>query len=289
MVREVEATEARLSTWRGTSELAALNATPVGAWRAVTPELAGELRRALACAAATDGAFDPTVGALVEAWGLRTGGAVPTAALLATARARTGWRGVELEDDPPRARRVADVRLEEGGFGKGEALDHALDRFEQSTRGEGRASARLDFGGQVAWSGARWPVEVELADPRDRARPVLALALAGERGSISTSGDGERRFVSGERTFGHLLDPRTGEPARDFGSASVVAARASRADCLSTGLFVRGPGRAAADGAEIFLVVEGGRLVARVAPELKGTVRPLIADLAIAVTGGSSS
>ncbi len=289
MVREVEATAARLTTWRDDSELAALNRAPVGAWRVLSPALFGELSRARQCAAETGGAFDPTVGALVAAWGLRSGGAIPSPAALSVARDRTGWRGIVLREGPYRFRRAFDLRLEEGGFGKGEALDHALDLLDQRGAVTEATRVRLDLGGQIAWSGERDPVTVELADPRDRARPVLALTLAGARGSIATSGDSERRFVLAGRTVGHLLDPRRGEPAPDFGSVSVVATRAARADCLSTGLFVLGPGHGAAEAAEAFLVVEGDRLVARLAPELARGARPLVADLEIEVAGKQSS
>src|SRR6185436_4182402 len=87
-----------------------------------------------------------------------------------------------------------------------------------------------DFGGQIASFGGHGD-DVELADPRDRARPVLRLRLSG--GSLSTSGDGEHP--------GHLLDPRTGRPARDFGTVTVRAGSGALADALSTALFVMGP------------------------------------------------
>lgn len=288
MVREVEATEARLTTWREDSELAKLNRAPVGEWHSLSPELWGELGRARRCALETGGAFDPTVGALVDAWGLRRGGAVPSPEALAIARARTGWQGIELREAPYRFRRAFDFDLEEGGFGKGEALDHALDLLARRAAAAAPPRARLDLGGQTAWAGEPGPVTVALADPRDRARPVLGLTLAGARGSIATSADSERRFVRAGRVIGHLLDPRRGEPAPDFGSVSVVAASGALADCLSTGLFVLGPGHGAAHAAAVYLVVEGDRLRALLPPELARGARALVADLVIEVSKDSS-
>ncbi len=95
-------------------------------------------------------------------------------------------------------------------------------------------------------SAASLPRVVELADPRDRRRGVLAVELVG--GSMATSGNSERGFVFGGTRCGHILDPRTGWPAADFGSLSVVALTALLANCPSTGLYVVGreplsPGR----------------------------------------------
>jgi len=65
-------------------------------------------------------------------------------------------------------------------------------------------------------------------------------------GSVATSGNSERGVVVEGRRIGHLLDPRTGRPAPDFGSLTVWAERALEADCLATGLYVLGPERALA-------------------------------------------
>jgi thiamine biosynthesis lipoprotein ApbE len=108
---------------------------------------------------------------------------------------------------------------------------------------------------------------------------VVELTLAG--GSLSTSGNGERgRRVAGE-VVGHLLDPRTGAPAPDFGSLSVWAESGLLADCLSTGLFVLGPDAALAWAArhpEVGVLVlerRAGGLRARASARLAGRVRAL--------------
>ncbi len=80
---------------------------------------------------------------------------------------------------------------------------------------------------------------VAVADPRDRARTVATLRL--KDACASTSGNSERGLVVNGRHIGHLLDPRTGEPAPDFGSVTVVARDGLTADVLSTAFFVLGP------------------------------------------------
>jgi|GEM_PF-197342 len=286
-VRALEATEARLSTWgptgdqvdvarvaagsggRDLSELARLNRAPVGQPVPLSPELGDELRRADACRRATGGAFDPGVGALVAAWGLRAGGRIPGAAELARALAADGG-DLELAAAGPRGtvaiRRAAGLVLDEGAWGKGAGLDAALAALDADPA---VLAADLDLGGQVAVfrrggepSSARGPDRVpdagpaarretparpaviDLADPRSRQRAIAQVEIPS--GSVATSGNSERGVVVDGRRIGHLLDPRTGRPAPDFGSLTVWAPTALEADCLATGLYVLGPEKALA-------------------------------------------
>lgn len=285
MIAEVAATEARLSTWRDDSELARINRTPVGEW--VETSAHGELVAAWQCHEATGGAFHPAVGRLVATWDLRGRGRVPTAAEIEAARRGLDRLAYEDSNHPSRIRRLADVVLEEGAFGKGAGLDAALRTLERPSL-KGTGFVRLDLGGQVAWANAARPVVVDLADPRDRTRPVLELTLIGKRGSLAISGNSEQPHFVGGESFGHLLDPRTGRPAADFGAVAIVDARALQADCLSTALFILGPtegGRWLAqrrpfDDA-VYLVVDGEQLRAKLTPGLALRVRPLVADLVI--------
>ncbi len=234
-IRALEATERRLSTWSDGGELARLNRAPVGQPVALSPELAADLARAEECARATGGAFDPAVGALVAAWGLREGGRLPGAAEVAAARAASAPESLVLGADGTAVRSRSGLRIDEGGFGKGAGIDAAL----AAVAGVGGVDgAEIDLGGQVAFLGAA-AREVAIADPARRERPVAVLRVAG--GSVATSGNSERGVVVEGRRVGHLLDPRTGRPAPDFGSLTVWAPSAFEADCLSTGLYVLGP------------------------------------------------
>jgi thiamine biosynthesis lipoprotein len=254
-VAALAAAEARLSTWRDDSELARLNRTPVGMPFALSPALADELRAARECWAETGGAFDPTVGPLVAAWGLRSGGRLPSAAELRRAVAATGMAGLAL-DGGAAVRLRPGVAVEEGGFGKGAGLKAALAALAAS----GAIAATLDLGGQLALFGPGRR-ELAVADPRRRDRPVVTLAI--DRGSVATSGNSERGIRAGGRRRGHLLDPRTGRPAPDFGSLTVWADDPLLADCLSK-LYVLGPERALAwaaahPGVEVLALLPRGR------------------------------
>jgi len=277
-VEALEAAEARLSTWRSDTELARLNRTPTGKPRPLSPTLARDLGEAWRCWEETEGAFDPAVGPLVKAWGLRTGGRLPDDEERRAAVAASRMEGLRLALGVA-IRERPDLLLEEGGFGKGAGLKDALTVLQ----GAHVARASLDLGGQVAVLGGGWIVPV--ADPRQRDRAVMALAIDG--GSVSTSGNSERGIVVEGRRLGHILDPRTGAPARDFGSLTVWTADPLRADCLSTGLYVLGPERAlqwaaAHPGVEVLVLQpDGDRLRALASPGLKGRLKTLDANVEI--------
>lgn len=259
--RAVAAVERRLSTWTEDSELARLNRAPAGRVVPISAELASDLRAAREWWEATGGAFDPGIGALVAAWGLRVGGRQPTAAEIREACAH-GFAALHVRGRTARWTQ-AGVRIEEGGFAKGIALDVACTELVRHD-----ALGVVDLGGQLAaTAGSAWSCSI--ADPNERAATLATLELCG--GSTATSGNGERGLVVDGERMGHLLDPRTGQPAPDFGSLTVWAASAVAADCLSTGLYVLGPDAAlrwanARGDVEIVIVDTSGE-----APRLRAT------------------
>ena len=276
MVRVVEATEAELSTWRDDSVLSGLNRQAVGVPRPVPAAACDLLDRLAAWHAATAGAFDPAVGRLVDAWGLR--GAGPPGGRAPPEEAPAGFRHVELDRAACTVARRAPVTLDAGAFGKGEALD----RVRRADAGAGGAW-RIDFGGQVAVSGPAadgpWPVEV--AHPERRAEPAVALRLAG--GSLATSGPSDRdvRLESGAR-IGHILDPRSGRPVARSASVTVWHEQAFVADVLSTALYVMGVDAglawAGARGLAAFFLVAGdasGTVDLRATPAFEERFGPL--------------
>lgn len=233
----IEGWEAVLSTWRADAELARANRAPVGECVMISTRLTEALAEAGKWVERTGGAFDPAIGALVDAWDLRGAGRVPSAGELEAARAATGWPLVQAGPGPCLRRLDARVWLDSGGFGKGLALRAAL----AALRARG-LDALLDFGGQVAVAGA--PRVVVVAHPAERDRP--GASIAGVAGSAATSSQSERRVVVDGAAFGHLVDPRTGRPVPAWGSVTVVADDPFAADVLSTALFVLGPDAALA-------------------------------------------
>jgi thiamine biosynthesis lipoprotein len=234
MVESLERTEAELSTWRTDSALSVVNRQPIGeplGLPATVCALWGELT---AWHRATNGAFDPALGALSEAWGLRESGRRPSPGDLAAARAATGLMRFRFEASACRVTRLVDVTLDAGAFGKGEALRRLL--LLPGWAGWWM----VDLGGQVAVSGVppagAWPIAI--AHPERRAEIAMEVALAG--GSLATSGASERSYEIDGGLVTHILDPRTGRPLYRSESVTVWHEDALTADILSTALYVLG-------------------------------------------------
>ena len=234
-IAAVEATDRLLSTWRRDTPLARLNAAGPETGSPGDPALLRLLREVRALTDSTGGAFDPTVGALVDAWDLRGAGAVPDTARIAGAVRASGWR--HFPDDGAAGRTEAAAWIDSGAFGKGAALRAARDAIVRA----GADAAFVNLGGQVlavgGTDGGAWSVPV--ADPQVRSATVTTLRVTDA--SVATTGQSERALVVGADTVGHVLDPCTGRPAPAWGSVSVVDADPLRADVLATALFVLGP------------------------------------------------
>ena len=234
LVRSLERTEADLSTWRSDSVLSAVNGQPVGEPLELPAAVCALWGKLMGWYRATNGAFDPAVGALSEAWGLREAGRRPSPGELAAARAATGLTHVRFESTACRVTRLVDVTLDAGGFGKGEAL------FRLLRQPPGTGVWMVNLGGQIAVSGAppagAWPVAI--AHPVRRAEVGLEIALAD--GSLATSGASERSYDVEGDTVAHIVDPRTGQSVHRPESVTVWHEDPLAADILSTALYVMG-------------------------------------------------
>lgn len=238
--------EGQLTVYRDDSELSRINATahlgPVEAEEG----LFGLLQTAEEIHALTAGAFDATSGALSVAWGFFKGPKrVPDRETLEDARARTGQALVTLD---PEKKTVffkrAGVTINLGGIGKGYAIDRAVDLIRRrssptSALIHGGQSSLYALGGPPGDFGGGW--EVALRNPFDPERPLGRIRLR-DRG-LGTSGAAFQSFEAEGRRYGHILDPRTGEPSPASASASVtvLAPSATWADALSTAFYLLGP------------------------------------------------
>lgn len=223
LVVEVERLEARVSSWQRGTAFSRLNGEG-GRRVPLEADLLDLLARAKRLSRETGGTFSPTLMPLARAWGLRSGGRVPTRAERETSLRLCALDHLVLGQGEAWFS-VAGGGIDEGGFLKGYALDLLVTRARALRLDVGWA----DFGGQIiAWGPPR---EVEVALPSRRQEPMLRLTLT--NASLSVSGCSERGR--------HILDPRSGEPSPDWGAVAVVAPEGLVADALSTALFVMGP------------------------------------------------
>ncbi len=240
-LRVIEACEKRLSTWLPESDLSRLNRCSAEKPSPLSAASLSSLQRSMHWVRETQGAFDPGAGAVFKLWGLRQTGSVPSDEERRRALKASGLARLSLGSSSA-TRPHPDFRIEAGAFGKGEGLDLAIAAVRKL---KGVTAIELDFGGQLAWWQESGNFEVGIRHPHKADQLIATLSLPSQ-GSIATSGNGEQQFEVDGRRFGHLIDPRSGLPAADFGSLTVVAKSAFDADCLSTGLYVLGAKKALA-------------------------------------------
>ena len=255
------ALERELSEWRPGSPLSAVNRAAGGAAVEVPTDLFRLLERSRELGQATDGAFDVTWAALWGLWDFRAPAPrVPDAAEVAARAALVDYRRIELDADGRTVRLpAAGMMMGLGGIAKG----YALDRVAEMLTGAGFRDFLVTGGGQVLSRGRRgdraWRVGIR--DPRGGPEEFFARLEIGDA-SLSTSADNESFFVVDGVRYHHVLDPRTGWPARGLRSATVMAADATLADALSTAVMVLGRERglevARRLGAEALVVDERG-------------------------------
>lgn len=234
---------AQMSTWEHDSDISRYNRALAGTWQALPQPFFDVLREALAIAADTGGAVDPTIGPLVAAWGFGPGGPGglrPDPDALAAARARVGWARVELDEAALRALQPGGVGLDLSGIAKGHGVDAAV----QWLRARGVAAALVEVGGELRGygrkpDGSAWRVLAE-AWPEAEAEAPCVIVL--DDAAIATSGDHWHHFEDGGRRYSHTIDPRSGAPVdHAAGAVSVVAGTALQADAWATALMVLGP------------------------------------------------
>ncbi len=228
--------ENALSDWQPNSAVCRLP-EHAGQPTVVTGDLATALEWSSAVQRATDGAFDPALGALTQLWReARASGTRPSDALAAQARARSGWSHVRWNGDTRTIEFDCDgVRLDFGGIGKGLASTEALMTLER----EGCLIALVSLDGDVACGAAPngrtgWRVRVDSGVDGD---PGCLLSVT--HCAVSTSGDRQQSMeVDGERIT-HIIDPLTVAPRQGHFAATVVAPHGATADALATAIAAR--------------------------------------------------
>ncbi len=225
---EVIRLEALVTDWESTGEIARLNAHAGQGPQPVSPEVEALLRLSQRVSEATDGAFDPTIGALWGLWDFEAA-RVPSPDALSARLPLVGWRALQVGEGTATLERPG-MALTLGGIAQGWAAERALALIPEGWE------AAVDVSGDVAVRG-RWTLEVR--DPRGEPDEGIASVTIRDA-TLSTAGDYGRAFVQDGRRYHHILDPRTGWPSEAAWSATVVHPQGGVADALDTALLVLG-------------------------------------------------
>lgn len=237
-----------MSTYKEDSEVSRFNRATAADWFPVSPETLTVVTEALRIAELTQGAFDPTVGPLVDVWGFGAASpeaaTIPSPAALDAARARVDFRALAVDPTQSAIRKKLDgLQLDLSAIAKGFAVDQ-LHRF---LKAQGYQNFLIEVGGEVRAAGTNakrvpWRIGIDTPTAGIRTAGTHRLAIEVKDRAVATSGDYRNfREVDGQRVS-HTIDPRAGRPiTHALASVTVVADTCMEADALATASNVLGP------------------------------------------------
>lgn len=261
----LEAVNRSMSTYREDSEISRFNTAAPGTWVEVSADFIEVLSAALMVGNASDGAYDVTVGPLVDLWGFGPGRAItepPAADSIRRLREQLGQDRLRMDAENRRIMKVGDLALDFSSIAKGYAVDRIADWMVQ----QGMDRFMVEIGGEMRLAGmsARgdpWRIAIEQPDSTGRS---VARAISLTDAAVATSGDYRNFFEKDGRRYSHTIDPRTGYPVtHELVSVTVVHPSAMLADAWATALTVLGPEAgmsvARARGLAVYCITREGR------------------------------
>ena len=233
----------QMSTYIGDSELSRFNLSSDTGWRDASPALVEVLLEARRVSELSAGAFDVTVGPLVNLWGFGPDpdpGEAPTANAVWRAASGIGYHRLEVRASPPGVRkRIPQLYVDLSAIAKG----YAVDRLAARLAAAGAGNTLVDIGGEVYASGLNpsgepWRIGIE--KPEEGARGAIEF-IPLSNAAVATSGNYRNYVELDGRRYPHEIDPYTGRPVTHRTAlVSVIASRAMEADALATALLVLG-------------------------------------------------
>ncbi len=236
------------STYASNSELSRLNAAPVGVPVAVSSELFDVLVASQKVSAASDGAFDPTVGPLVNLWGFGPGRnalntSVPPDDEVAAALSQVDYQAIVLDEEHGTVTRLAPVVIDLSAIAKGFGVDAVADYLES----RGVKNYFVEVGGELRIAGNKNSVEngwvPAIEAPEEGLSKIHAVLFThGESIAVAGSGDYRNYFEQDGVRYSHEIDPRTGRPImHTLAAVYVIDEQAMLADALATTYMILGP------------------------------------------------
>lgn len=258
---EIDRLERMMTDWKQESPLMDVNRAAGISPVKVPPELFFIVERSVRMSELTGGTFDITFAGAGKLWNWRAPEPkVPDPETVKAALKNVGWRNIVLD---PKERTIylkhAGVKIGLGGIGPGYAADLAMGKI----RDLGIRNACVNMSGDVMISGQKGgaPWNVAITHPRRKGETLAVVPVS--NAAVSTSGDYERYFMKDGKRYCHIIDPRTGYPADQCQSVTIIAPNTAFADALAKGVFILGPeeGMALAEkceGVEAIIVAADG-------------------------------
>ena len=257
----------QMSTYIDDSELNRLNRALIGEWVPVSTNLFDVLLLSMEIGWTSSGAFDITVGPLVDLWGFGPGKALASPALptvddIQQRLSNTGFNNIELNVENNSVMKVKAIALDLSGVAKG----YAVDKIAELLQFAGYDRFMVEIGGEIRLQGnsprrVPWRIAIEQPDPGRFGSPRQAVNLSDV--ALATSGDYRNYFEKDGKRYSHTIDPRTGYPVEhSLASVTVIADTSAYADALATAINVMGPERgmqmAVEQGLAVYIIVKSG-------------------------------
>ncbi|ACJ27969.1 ApbE-like lipoprotein [Shewanella piezotolerans WP3] len=231
----------QMSTYRPNSELSLFNQMTRNAQMEVSPDTAKVIAEGIELYKITDGALDITLGPLVNLWGFgpdKRPTTVPTAEMIAEAKARTGIESLSLSGNKV-SKQNPDLYVDLSSIAKGFGVDKVaalLDKYQPQ-------GYLVEIGGEISLSGTKpdgslWVIAIE--QPSDKAIDAQQI-ISLKNMAMATSGDYRNYYEEDGQRFSHLIDPRTGYPINHrLASVTVLHEESMAADGYATAMMVLG-------------------------------------------------
>ncbi|MCU0287433.1 MAG: FAD:protein FMN transferase [Acidobacteria bacterium] len=269
----LETVNKQMSMWREDSEISRFNRYQETGWFDVSSDTALVIAEALQTSEKSGGAFDITVGPLINLWGFgpaKEKKEIPDETQIKEALTKTGYRKLSVRLNPPAVQKIdpgiyCDLSAIAKGFG--------VDKVSEYIEGKGFTKYLVEIGGEVRSRGINaqgkpWHVAIASPDGSANYQKILFLKDA----SMATSGDYHNYFEKDGVRYSHTIDPHTGKPiTHKLASVTVVHASCMTADAMATAIDVLGPEKgyefALKENLPVFLVIrEKDRFIEKMTP-----------------------
>ncbi|MGH8194590.1 MAG: FAD:protein FMN transferase [Woeseiaceae bacterium] len=242
--RTIARVEDAMSTFLLESDISRFNASRSTDWIEVSASVCGAVEVSLDISELSRGAFDITVGPLVNLWGFGPATvqlAPPPADEVAAARDRVGYRRLHADCSRPALKKDRpDVYIDLSAYAKGYAVDRVADLLDERQI----ENYLVEIGGELCMhgtNGEREPWSIGIEKPTDAGRTVQLKLRLTDR-AMATSGDYRNYFVYEGKRYSHLIDAREGRPVdHNLASVTVIADETAYADAVATAILVLGP------------------------------------------------
>lgn len=234
---------ALMSTYDPASEISRFNNLNSTEWFPISEETALVIDLSLQISKLTDGAFDISVGSLVEIWGFgatQRGDAVPNEAQIREQLARVGYKNIQLRREPAAIRKqIPGLRIDLSAIAKGYAVDAIAELLNQ----QGISNYIIEIGGELQVSGQHGdgtPWRIAIEEPLEGTRKVGRIFPL-TKTALATSGNYRNFYIVNGQRYAHTINPVSGKPiSHKLASATVLDPSCARADALATALMVLG-------------------------------------------------